>query len=320
MIRLGLDAMGGDHAPQAIVKGAVAALKELGGDCRVVLYGDRDRIEEVLREENTSPELFDIVHTTEVIGFDDSPSQAFVKKPGSSIAVGFSHLKTGKIDGFASAGSTGAMLVGSMLTVKQTEGVIRPTIAAVVNNVMGGPLMLLDVGLNVDSRADVLYQWGIIGSLYINHVMGVENPRVALLNIGEEREKGDLTARAAHELMASGDDFNFVGNIEGKDIFTGRVADVIVCDGFVGNAVLKQAEGFYSILKKNGVKDGFVDSLNYELYGGTPILGVNGAVVVGHGRSTPLAIKNMVLQTEKMAKADIGVRIKEAFSHIAPKL
>ena len=316
MIKLGLDAMGGDHAPRVIVKGAVAALGELGSDCRVVFYGDRSRIEEVLREENASPELFDIVHTTEVIGFDEHPSQSFVKKPDSSIAAGFLHLKTGEIQGFASAGNTGALLVGSMLTVKQTEGVIRPTIAAVVANVKGEPLIILDIGLNVDSKPEVLYQWGIIGSLYASYVLGMKKPRVALLNIGEEREKGDQSARAAHELMASGNDFNFVGNIEGENIFTGRVADIVVCDGFVGNVVLKQVEGFYSLLIKNGVKDSFVERLNYELYGGTPILGVNGTVVVGHGRSTPLAIKNMVLQTEKMAKADIGARIGEAFAHL----
>jgi len=252
-----------------------------------------------------------------VIGFDDHPSQAFVKKPDSSIAIGFSDLKAGEIQGFASAGNTGAMLVGSMLTVKQTEGVIRPTIAGAIGNAKGEPLVLLDVGLNVDSKPEVLYQWGIIGSLYANHVLGLSKPRVALLNIGGEREKGDQTARAAHEMMAAGGDFDFVGNVEGEDIFSGRIADVIVCDGFVGNVVIKQTEGFYSLLKKNGVRDTFVDSLNYELYGGTPILGVNGTVVVGHGRSTPLAIKNMVLQTEKMAKADIGARIREVFAGMA---
>jgi len=319
MIRLGLDAMGGDYAPQVIVKGAVAALAELPGDCRVVLYGDRGRIEQVLREENVSPALFDIVHTCEVIGFDDHPSQAFVKKPDSSIVVGFGHLKTGEIQGFASAGNTGAMLVGSMLTVRPAEGVIRPAIAAVVNNAKGEPIVILDVGLNVDSKPEVLYQWGIIGDIYADYVLGIDRPRVALLNIGEESEKGDQTAKAAHELMAAGSHFNFTGNVEGKDIFTGRVADVVVCDGFVGNVLLKQTEGFYAILKKNGVKDGFLDGLNYELYGGTPVLGVNGTVVVGHGRSTPLAIKNMVLQTEKMAKADIGARIGKAFSHMVPK-
>ena len=314
MIRIGVDAMGGDYAPQAVVKGAIGAAAKVCAECRIVLYGDKERIGAVLAKEGVSETLFDIVHTTEVIGFDDNPAIAFGKKADSSITVGFNHLKEGKIDAFASAGNTGAMLVGSMLAVKAVPGVIRPTISSLAPTSKGGQVLLLDVGLNVDSKPEVLYQYGIIGSLFASYVMQVDSPRVAILNIGEESEKGNLATKAAYELMAATDRFNFVGNVEAKRIFTGEIADVVVCDGFTGNVVLKQAEGFYNILKSRGVEDSFVDALNYEVYGGTPVLGVNGTVMVGHGCSTPLAIENMVLQSEKMIQAEIISKIRDAFA------
>lgn len=312
-MKIGVDAMGGDYAPQAVVKGAMLAVGELHPDCRIVLYGDKAQIEAIAKAENAPEGIFDVVHTTEVIGFDDNPAVAFGKKSDSSLTVGFTHLKAGQIDGFASAGNTGAMLVGSMLVVKPIEGVIRPTISSVVPTANGGRVLVLDVGLNVDCKPEVLYQYGLIGSLYANYVMGLKNPRVALLNIGEESEKGNQTTKAAHESMAGTKDFNFVGNVEAKHIFDGTIADVVVCDGFVGNVVLKQAEGLFEILKSQKVENDFIDSLNYELYGGTPILGVNGNVVVGHGCSTPLAIKNMILQTQNMARSGVITKLREFF-------
>jgi glycerol-3-phosphate acyltransferase PlsX len=229
--------------------------------------------------------------------------------------VGFGHLKAGLIDGFASAGNTGAMLVGSMYTVRAIEGVIRPTISSHIPVMGGRTALLLDVGLNVDCKPDVLDQYGMLGSIYAEKVLGIPKPRVALLNIGEEKEKGNLATKAAYEIMEGTEKYNFVGNIEGKQIFTGDVADVIVCDGFVGNIVLKQAEGMYEIIQRLGAPENeFSDGLNYENIGGTPVLGVNAVVTVGHGRSTPKAICNMILQTERTARSGIVSLIKEKVS------
>jgi glycerol-3-phosphate acyltransferase PlsX len=251
------------------------------------------------------------VATTEVITMSDHPAQAFNRKPDSSLTVGFGHLKEGRIDGFASAGNTGAMLVGSMYTVRAIEGIIRPTISSHIPVVDGRTALLLDVGLNVDVRADVLEQYGLLGSIYAEKVLGIENPRVALLNIGEEKEKGNLTTKAAYDLMEGSTKYNFVGNVEGKHLFTGEVADVIVCDGFIGNIVLKQAESMYDIIKHFGIpSNSFFDGTNYENIGGTPVLGVNAVVTVGHGRSNPLAICNMILQTERTARSGFVETIK----------
>ncbi len=313
-IKIGLDAMGGDFAPRAVVKGAIEALPELAGGSRIVLFGDRERIAEVLREENCPEDTFEIVHTGEVIEMGDHPALAFSKKTDSSVVVGFRSLAGGKIDGFASAGSTGAMMVGSMQVVRQIEGVIRPAISALVGTVDGGHVLLLDVGLNVDCKPDVLYQYGMLGSAYAQSVLRIERPRVALLNIGEEKEKGNLVAKATYELMEGSADFNFVGNIEAKNILTGELADVVVCDGFVGNSLLKMAEGFYEICRSQGIDDGYIDELNYEKVGGTAVLGINANVMVGHGCSSPLAIKNMVLQTEQNIRGRLVNKLREIFS------
>lgn len=312
-MNIGLDAMGGDFAPEATVLGAIQAAKYVMPQTKIVLFGDEAKIGAILERENCPVDTFKIVHTSEVIEMGENPAQTFVKKPDSSIAVGFNYLKEGKINGFASAGSTGAMMVGSVYTVKQIEGVIRPTISTAIPTENGGQALLLDVGLNVDCKPDVLYQYGILGSLYASAIFGIENPRVALLNIGEEREKGNLATKAAYEMMDGTAQFNFVGNIEGKHIFDGQIADVIVCDGFIGNNVLKQAEGFYAIMKRQGVKSKFLDGLNYEKVGGTPVLGINSNVIIGHGCSSPEAIKNMILQTEKSVEACLVEKFKEAF-------
>lgn len=306
--------MGGDFAPEAVVKGAIEAVGSLREGSRIVLFGDKSAIGEILKRENCPPDSFDIVHTSEVIGMNEHPAQAFVKKPDSSVAVGFRYLQEGKIDGFASAGSTGAMMVGSMQIAKQIHGIIRPAISALITASNGKKFLLLDVGINVDCKPDVLYQYGVIGSVYAKNVLKIENPRVALLNIGEEKEKGNLATKAAYELMEQGDDFNFVGNIESKYIFTGEDADVVVCDGFVGNVILKEAEGFYEIAKAGGADNAFINNLNYESVGGTAVLGINAIVMVGHGCSSPLAIKNMILQTELTVRGDLVNKLREIFN------
>ena len=315
MIRIGLDAMGGDFAPEAAVKGAVMAHKELcntlSSEVRIVLYGNEKRICELLDFEGADREAFDIVPTTEVIEMGDHPVRAFQQKSDSSIVAGFRHLAEGAIDGFASAGSTGAMMVGSMQMIKVIEGVIRPTIAAVI----GGKL-LLDVGLNVDCKPDVLEQYALIGSIYAETALGIDNPRVALLNIGTEPSKGNLQTKATYELLQLGAEagkYNFVGNIESSNIFTTDTADVIVCDGFVGNAILKLTEGFYSISAETGVNDSFWGGLNYENTGGTPVLGINAPVIIGHGKSTAKAIKNMILATIRTTENSVVGQLKAVF-------
>jgi len=256
----------------------------------------------------------EIVHTSEAIAMNEHPTQAFSQKSDSSIVVGFRDLKRGVIDGFASAGSTGAMMVGCMLVSKTIAGVIRPSIGSGLVSVRGTKVMLLDVGLNVDCKPDVLYQYGIMGSVYAKVMFGMESPRVALLNIGEEPEKGNMTTREAHQLMAGSRDFNFVGNVESKHMFSGEIADVIVCDGFVGNAMLKEAEGMFSLFASQlPADDPVMCGLNYENEGGTPVLGINHCVVIGHGCSTPLAITNMILATEKNIALGLVSKFKEAF-------
>lgn len=316
MIRIGLDAMGGDFAPDAAVMGAIMALEVIDEDCRIVLFGDEARIRAILTREGCSSKAFDIVHTTEVIGMGDHPVRAFRQKSDSSITVGFTHLAEGRIDGFASAGSTGAIMVGSTQLIRVVEGIIRPTISTVISTTVGRPVMLLDVGLNVDCRPDVLEQYAVIGSVYARSVLGLEQPRVALLNIGIEASKGNLQAKEAYELLQVGGEmgkYNFVGNVEASHIFTSEVADVVVCDGFVGNTVLKLSEGLYSINARGGATNEFWEGLNYEHTGGTPVLGVNAPVIIGHGKSTPMAIRNMILSTEHAIRTGLVDHLREAF-------
>lgn len=316
MIRIGLDAMGGDFAPEVAVKGAVMALEALGDNSRIVLFGDGEAIRARLVAEGCAKEQFDIVETAEVIEMGEHPVRAFQQKAESSIVVGFKHLVEGKIDGFASAGSTGAMMVGSTQLVRVVEGVMRPAISAVIYNVAAKPILLLDVGLNLDCKPDVLAQYAKIGSLYAETVLGVESPRVALLNIGAEPSKGNLQAKAAYELLQLGGEsgqYHFVGNVEASNIIVTDMADVVVCDGFVGNTVLKLLEGVYSASTMVGVTNSFLEGLNYENIGGTPVLGINAPVIIGHGKSTAQAIKNMILSTERSISADIVSRLKEAF-------
>ena len=312
-MRIGIDIMGGDFAPEAAVLGAILAHKELSENERLVLIGDQEKIREILRRENVSSDNFDIVHTSEVIEMSDHPAKAFSKKQDSSITKGFYLLASGNIDGFASAGNTGAMLVGAMQAVKSIPGVIRPVITAAIPKTDGSFSILLDVGLNPDAKPDVLYQYAILGSMYAENVYNIKNPKVALMNIGSEEEKGNLVAKSAFELMKESSDFNFIGNVEGNNLFDENKADVIVCDGFVGNIILKEAEAFYALIKQRKIIDEFFEKFNFENYGGTPVLGVNKNIVIGHGISREKAIKNMILHTKEVAEARLSDKIKEAF-------
>jgi len=311
-MRIGLDVMGGDFAPDAIIEGAVDSLKHLLVDEKLVLIGDEPSILKKLAEMQTEPSLFEIVHTTQVIEMADHPAKAFSQKKNSSIAVGYGMLKNGLLDGFCSAGNTGAMLVGASYTVNVIPGVLRPALATILPCIDNRSSVILDVGLNPDCKPDVLLQYGVLGSIYAKYVLEIENPTIALINIGEEETKGTPAVKAAYELMKEHPGLNFVGNIEGNDLFRETMTDVIVCDGFVGNVILKQGESFYHIYKSRNLKDEFFDRFDWESIGGTPIVGINANVVIGHGISKRRAVMNMVRQTRAVVHANLAQKIKEA--------
>ena len=312
MIRIGVDIMGGDYAPLETTLGAIAAQSELASHVTLVLIGDKEQIVPILKNNGLSETHFEIVHTTEVIEMGDSATKSFVQKPNSSIAKGFELLKQKKIDAFASAGNSGAMLVGAMFTVKAINGIQRPVIASVVPKENGGTGIILYVGVNADCKPEMLQQFGILGSLMAEHVYHITNPRVALMNIGEEEEKGNAVSQQAHPLLKATKEINFIGNVEGRDLFNDK-ADVIVCDGFTGNVVLKLAESFYGIIKQHAPDDEFVNRFNYENYGGTPVLGVNGNVIIAHGISKSKAIKNMIRLSVNVAEVNLAAKIATAF-------
>jgi len=311
-MKIGLDIMGGDYAPKAAVLGAIEAYKALPAGQSLVLVGDKNVAVSILQENEFNPDHFEFVHTTEVIGMGEHPTKAIAQKPDSSIARGYNLLKAGEIHAFSSAGNTGAMLVGAMFSVKTIPGVIRPALTAIVPKLKGGLGILLDVGANADCKPDMLLQFGLLGSLFAEAVYGIATPKVALMNIGEEEEKGNILSLAAYPLMKASSQYNFVGNVEGRDLF-GDAADVFVCDGFTGNIIVKLAESYYVITRKKGFNDEFFNRFNYEQYGGSTILGINAPVVVGHGISSPEAIKNMVLLSRNMAESNLVEKIKQAF-------
>jgi len=276
--------LGGDFAPNATLHGALMALKELPSSDRIVLIGEKDIILAFLKEENVSPSKFEIVDAPDLIEMDESPTKALVNKPNSSISTGFRLLKHEEINSFASAGSSGAMLVGAIYSVGNIQGIIRPSSPAYIAKENGGMSILIDVGTNPDAKPDVMYQFGLLGSLFAEHVFHVKNPRVGLLSIGSEEKKGSLTTQSAFQLMKESKDYNFIGNVE----------------------------AMYRVLVKRGIKDSYLDRFNYEIYGGTPILGVNGNVIVGHGISNSTAIKNMILLSRDIHEAKLPGRIKHA--------
>jgi glycerol-3-phosphate acyltransferase PlsX len=312
-MKIGLDVMGGDFAPDVTIEGAQMALEYLSSNDRIFLFGPEDIIEEKIREKKAKKEAFTIIHSPEIIGMGERPIKAYTQKPESSISKGFKYLKTKKIDSFASAGNSGATMVGAMYSVNNIKGVIRPVTLTILPKEIGGMNVMLDIGTNPDIKPDIMYQFAILGSIYAKYVLNIKNPRVGLLNIGEEEEKGNLLCQSAFRLMKDSDDFHFFGNIEGRDLFKDK-ADVIVCDGFTGNIVLKQMEAMYRLLVKRNLTDDFIHKLNYENYGGSPILGVNGSVIIGHGISSSVAIKNMILLSKNIHEAKLTQKIKRVMN------
>jgi len=279
-MRIGLDVSGGDFAPKVNLDGLKLAIKELPS-CTFYLFGNKEEVLEHPSFIDVDKERIQVVHAPEQITFKDNPTRAILRKPKSSISVGLNWLSTRKIDVFSGTGNTGAMLVGSIYKSTTIPGVIRPCITSTLPTITGGKTVLLDVGSNADCKADVLSQFAVLGSIYAQHVYGKKKPKVALLNIGEEESKGNLLTIAAHELLKSSDEINFIGNLEGRDIFTG-IAD-------------------------------YFDRFNYENYGGTPILGIRGNVIIGHGISNDIAIKNMLLHSYEVASSGLAKKIKKAF-------
>lgn len=304
--------MGGDFAPRECVHGALRVSKELGPDVHLILFGDEPVLRSLIKREGGSKEQFDIVHCPENIGMAESPTKALQQKPNSSISVGFDFLKDGKIDAFAGAGNTGAMLVGAMYSVKTIEGVLRPALSSIVPRDNGKIGVMLDVGANVDCKPEMLLQFGIMGALYAKHIYHIDEPKVALISIGEEEGKGNLLVKEASELLRESDKLNFIGNIEGRDIFAEK-ADVMVCDGFVGNIILKFGESIYDMIKSRGIRDEYWDRFNYENYGGTGILGINAPVVIAHGISNAAAFRNMILLAREMVESRLVEVFKDVF-------
>lgn len=312
-MKIALDAMGGDFAPKAIVEGALLASSQIEKDTTIVLVGQEDAIRVHLPKDTSLPNNIELVHAEQVIGMSEHPTKALPQKPKSSISVGYYLLKTGAVQAFCSAGNTGAMHIGAMASVQPVEGVSRPAIISFVPKLDGRLGIILDVGANTDCKPKHLAQFGEIGSIFCQSYFQMESPKVALLNLGEEAEKGNIASQAAYKLLAENNRINFVGNIEGRDLFNEK-ADVIVCDGFVGNIVIKMAESYYQILKQKHYEDDFFDNFNFESIGGSPILGINGNVIIGHGISNDITVKNIVLMAQRMANAKIYQKIQEALA------
>jgi glycerol-3-phosphate acyltransferase PlsX len=325
--------MGGDFAPANEVRGAADALAERPGRFSVVLVGQQDRVDEELRkleaERHTFPRKhLSIVHAPEVISMEDGPTAALRTKKQSSITVGLELQKNGKAQAFVSAGNTGAVLSASTLILGRVEGVGRPTIGALVPTVKS-PCFLVDAGANVDCKPRHLFEFGVMGTIYMSALANVSSPRVGLLNVGEEESKGNEAVQESYRLLKESR-LNFVGNVEGRDVLKGEV-DVIVCDGFAGNILLKFGESipaffkskftafaargiknkFIALIARNGLR-GVMKELDYQEHGGVPLLGVNGVTIIGHGRSTPKAIKNMIFRAEEMVLKDVNGQIKKA--------
>jgi glycerol-3-phosphate acyltransferase PlsX len=314
-MKIALDAMGGDFAPKATVEGAVIAAKEFSSEVQIMLIGQESVLKPLLTEHNL-PNIH-IIHADEVIEMGEHPTKALQQKQRSSIAIGYHLLKEGKVQAFCGAGNTGAMLVGALFSVKAIEGILRPPIVSHVPQLNGSTSLILDVGANTDCKPEVLHQFALLGKVYAENILDIQKPKIALMNVGEEETKGNLQAQAAYTLLKGDDSLNFVGNVEGRDLFFGK-ADVMVCDGFVGNVILKMAESFYDIAQHQKVNDSFLNQLNYEAIGGSPILGLNGNVVIGHGISSALAIKNMIEIAKKMAESNLHEKIKNSLPTVTP--
>lgn len=309
-MNIGLDMMGGDFAPLEAVKGVQQYLAE-STTATLFLIGNKEQVDALLQEHKVPTDRIHVIHADQVIGMQEHPTKALKEKQQSSIAIGFHLLATGKTDAFISAGNTGAMLVGALFSIKAVEGVLRPTISTIIPKENGGAGILLDVGLNADCKPEQLNQFAVMGSVYAQLILGIDNPRVGLMNVGEEEGKGNLLAQATYPLLKENKQIRFIGNIEGRDVLVDK-ADVMVCEGFTGNIILKLAETLYEISHRRQLKDEYFDRFNFENYGGTPVLGVAKPVIIGHGISGAKAFNNMIKVAEKMIEKDVLGKMKDA--------
>lgn len=315
-MNIGLDMMGGDFAPLEAVKGVRLFLSEQSSPANLFLFGDEQLLQPLLKQYDFVAPNIKVVHAPEVIGMHEHPTKALKEKQQSSISIGFHALATGKIDAFISAGNTGAMMVGALFSIKALDGVLRPTISTIIPKEDGLTGILLDVGLNSDCKPEHLNQFAVLGTLYAKYILGIDNPRVGLINIGEEEGKGNLLAQATYPLLKENQQINFVGNIEGRDILVDK-ADVLICDGFTGNVVLKLAESLFEITQRKKIEHEYFNRFNFEYYGGTPVLGVAKPVIIGHGISHAEAFKNMLHVAAKMIETDLLGKMKSTFTIIS---
>ncbi len=314
-MKIGIDIMGGDFAPKAPLQGISNLLSSISTDTELVLIGEESVLEAYKPDlDPDQHSQLSFIPASQVIEMGESPTKAFNNKPDASMAVGLNHLAKNQLDVLISAGNTGALMVGSLYTVKPITGVMRPPLTTLVPKPDGNFGIILDVGANPDCKPEVLQQFGILGSMYLNSVYNLDQPRVGLLNIGTEPEKGNVNAQNTYRYITKNgkDEMNFIGNVEGYDLFKDK-ADVYVCDGFTGNIVLKSAEGIFELIKQRGITDEYFKHFDFENHGGTPILGINKPVIVGHGISTPTAFENMVKQGQKVVKSHLVDHIKQAF-------
>ena len=313
-MNIGIDMMGGDFAPLEAVKGVQQYLSQ--SDNQLFCIGDETQLKELFQRHGISSPFLHLVHASEIIGYHEHPTKALKEKPNSSIAIGFKLLAAGEIDAFLSAGNTGAMLVGAMFSIKPIKGVIRPTIASLMPKLKGKTGLLVDVGFNADCKPEHLNQFAILGNLYAKHILNIPTPKVALLNVGEEEGKGNILAQATYPLLKENKAIQFIGNVEGRDVFNDK-ADVIVCDGYTGNILLKTAEAMYdAAVHQNLQNDSFFGRYHFENYGGTPVLGINKPVIIGHGISNAKAFYNMILLAEKMIDSKFCEIITSNFENL----
>ena len=334
-LRIALDAMGGDFAPENEILGAIEVFNSglAPADLEIVFVGDEHKIKKCLAANDASRMKYSIVHAEETVTMKDDPTEVIKTKRNSSLYMGADLHAKGGADAFVSAGNTGAMLAMSTIIMGRIKGVSRPTIGTFLPSAAKYPVLLLDAGANVDCKARFLYEFAVMGSIYTSQILGIESPRVGLLSIGEEEKKGNEAVRQAHQLLKESN-LNFIGNVEGGDIMSGA-CDVVVCDGFTGNVILKFAESFSGFLKKmfkNYANENLANKIlmacampalksvfkqfNYEEYGGVPLLGVNGVSIIGHGKSSPKAIKNMILKAVETVQKQVNSKIENALNPV----
>jgi glycerol-3-phosphate acyltransferase PlsX len=330
VIKIAIDAMGGDFAPLNEVIGGLNALKNKPY-LEVIFVGDETQIKKTISEQGYSGKNYSILHASQVVTMKDDPAVAIKTKKDSSLYKGIDLVKSGAADGFISAGNTGAVMSTSTILLGRIKGVGRPTIGTFMPTVKDRPSLLLDVGASVDQKSRFLYEYAIMGAIYAEQILGINNPKVGLLSVGEEASKGTEEVKLANKILQESE-LNFIGNVEGRDILAGT-SDIVVCDGFTGNVILKFAESFLTVLKSK-IKDFsergifnklkvalmvptlklIVKDFDYQTYGGVPLLGVNGNIIIGHGKSSPIAIENMINRAIEMTQKDLTNKLFEALN------